>query len=131
MAMILVSHLAPTGGTYYAYPAEASVYSLADWATHAVELVELGAPDAGVYQGELDTDKGFTWLVFSGASQPSAWNAAIAEVALADASIAANAAIAAAQVVKIPRAAADLDPGGQVTRNKVSASSGMLVETLS
>lgn len=75
-------HPAETGGTYYAYPADAATYSLAAWTTHRVPLTELASPDLGIYAGTLDDAKGFDWLVFSGATQPVSWRDAVAEISL-------------------------------------------------
>lgn len=69
-----VTWTAATGGTYYAYPAGSS---LGDWATNRVQLAESGAPNEGYYSGTVDDTDGVTWYLFSGATQPSAWNEAI------------------------------------------------------
>lgn len=81
MATRTVTFTDTTGGAYYAYPAHSSsTYSLANWTTHRVQLVELSAPNTGIYQGNVDDAKGFIWYVFSGASQPASWSDAVAVV---------------------------------------------------
>jgi hypothetical protein len=81
MTIRQIEHTAPPGGTHYAYPARSSAtYSLANWTTHRVQLVELAAPNLGNYQGNVDDEKGMVWYIFSGASQPSDWGQAVAVV---------------------------------------------------
>jgi hypothetical protein len=78
-----VFHIAPSGGTYYAHPADLTTYSLSNWAVNRVQLVEMAAPNSGVYTAELDSSVAADWLVFSGAAQPSAVDA-VAIVSLPD-----------------------------------------------
>jgi hypothetical protein len=61
------------GQTIYAYP---DGYSLADWITHRVQLVEQSAPNLGRYQAALDESKSTLWRFFEGAGQPANWNEA-------------------------------------------------------
>jgi len=65
-------HHAPTGGTFYAYP---SNKDLAEWNAHKIQLSELGAPNAGRYQGTI----GYlgSWHLFDTATIPANWNEAI------------------------------------------------------
>jgi hypothetical protein len=59
------------GQTLYAYP---DGYSLADWITHRVQLVEQSAPNLGRYQATLDESKSTLWRFFEGAGQPTNWS---------------------------------------------------------
>lgn len=61
------------GQTIYAYPDMETGFSLADWDEHAVEVVELDAPDEGIYRASLDETKSKLWRFFIGASQPANW----------------------------------------------------------
>lgn len=65
----------PTGQTLYWFPLSRS---LADWATYRVAATEASAPDLGKYSATLDSDNAdlvadpdATFVLFSGASQPS------------------------------------------------------------
>jgi len=79
--MRTVEYLGVAGAVYFAYPSHSSsTYSLANWTTHRVQLVELAAPNTGNYQGEVDDAKGYVWYIFSGSSQPSDWGQAVAVV---------------------------------------------------
>lgn len=82
MANQKVIHNAPSGGTYYAHPADLELYSLANWATNRVQLNERAAPNVGQYANEVDDSKGMVWLIFESATQPASADEAVASVAL-------------------------------------------------
>jgi hypothetical protein len=73
--MQLVSVAKSVGRILYAYPDESEGFSLDDWTTHRVLLVEGDAPDEGIYTASLDTDKAFLWRIFEGSPQPVNWAA--------------------------------------------------------
>lgn len=113
------THIAATGGTYYAYPAHSSAtYSLANWATHRVQLAELSAPNLGTYQGTLDDAKGFSWLVFAGSSQPASWDSALAEIDLTS-----------DEVGKIHRSATAV-PAGSPREKQIETSGGTVIKKI-
>lgn len=78
------THLASTGGTYYAFPTS---QSLADWETYRVQLSEASSPNLGRYQGSLDDTNGSEWVVFAGSTQPSSFGEAIATISAVSAGI--------------------------------------------
>ena len=77
MATHTATHIAGTGGTYYAFPVS---QSLGDWATYRIALAEASSPNLGRYQGTIDDANGSEWLVFSGASQPAGVYAAVGTI---------------------------------------------------
>ena len=77
---------APEGSTLYWYPLSRS---LADWETYRTQATEASAPNLGRYtatlsaiNADLTADPYATFLLFSGASQPSSVNDAIRTVVL-------------------------------------------------
>lgn len=74
-----VYYSAASGGTYYAYPIG---QSLADWTTYRSQLSPGSSPNASRYSGTLNDAHGLAWVVFSGASQPASWDAAVADIDL-------------------------------------------------
>jgi hypothetical protein len=73
--MQLVSIAKSVGRILYAYPDESEGFSLDDWTTHRVLLVEGNAPDEGIYTASLDTNKALLWRIFEGTPQPVNWAA--------------------------------------------------------
>jgi len=67
----------------YAFPDRTEGFSIADWTTHRVQLVEGTGANTGIYIGELDETKATLWRVFAGASQPT-WDQSFAYVDLAE-----------------------------------------------
>lgn len=90
MATRIADYIGPAGETIYIYPLRSlagSDYSLADWTTHRVQLVEKASPNLGRYQGSADDTKGYIWAVFIGATQPASWDEAVATIDLTNAAI--------------------------------------------
>lgn len=69
-----VSVIRTSGQTLYAFPDISFGFSLADWTTHRVLLVEQASPNQGIYLANLDETKATLWRFFVGASQPTDWN---------------------------------------------------------
>lgn len=122
MATHTATHIAGTGGTYYAFPVS---QSLGDWATYRIALAEASSPNLGRYQGTIDDANGSEWLVFSGASQPAGAYAAVGTISTLDAT-------AATEIGKVKRSASAVAAGAAVTetRTTVSDSTSELVETV-
>jgi hypothetical protein len=80
-AMTAVSVTRTPGRTLYAFP---DGFSLADWTTHRVLLVEGTGANTGSYTASLDESKSLLWRFFDGASQPSNWGASKGYFDLAD-----------------------------------------------
>lgn len=66
------------GKTLYWFPDT----SLANWATSRVAATERDAPNAGLYDANLDNEVNEEWYLFEGAAQPSNWNEAIISITL-------------------------------------------------
>jgi hypothetical protein len=64
-----------TGATLYAYPVDRILYPLSLYATHRVLLVETNK----LYEGTIDLDKSYNWIVFEGATTPTSYDDALYE----------------------------------------------------
>jgi hypothetical protein len=60
----------------YAFPDRTEGFSIADWITHRVQLIEGTGANTGIYIGELDESKSNLWRFFEGESQPTGWDQA-------------------------------------------------------
>lgn len=76
-----------TGQALYAFP-RSFVFSA--WAASKVAIPESSTPNLGKYTATLDDAIDTEWAIFSGASQPSSWDAEIGSISLASSSVTVN-----------------------------------------